>query len=91
MNSGCIAARIKTVLSKLIKEDQTGFIKNRFIGDNLRLTYDLIHRMNSNKKNGILLLIDFKKAFDAIPGNLFSIHSIYLTSRMILKVGWKYF
>ena len=64
--SGCIAARIKKVLPLIIKEDQTGFIKNRFMGDNLRLTYDIIHHVNVNTKNGILLLIDFEKAFDTI-------------------------
>lgn len=64
--SGCIASRIKGVLPKLIKEDQTGFIKNRFIGDNLRLTYDIMHHVNTNKKRGMLLLIDFEKAFDTI-------------------------
>lgn len=66
MSSGCIANRIKNILPKIINEDQTGFIKNRFIGDNIRLTYDMIHHVNSNNKNGILLLIDFEKAFDTV-------------------------
>ena len=42
IGSACIANRLKTVLPSLVNEDQTGFIANRFIGDNIRLTYDLI-------------------------------------------------
>ena len=30
--SSCIAARLKTVLSKLIGDDQKGFLKGRYIG-----------------------------------------------------------
>lgn len=41
IGSTCIANRIKTVLSKLVNEDQTGFIKGRYIGDNLRTLYDM--------------------------------------------------
>ena len=36
----CIASRIKKVLPKLINNDQTGFMKNRFIGENIRLALD---------------------------------------------------
>ena len=35
--SGCIAERLKTVLTKLIPSDQTGFISGRYIGENTRL------------------------------------------------------
>ena len=33
----CIAKRIEPFLPKLIHSDQTGFMKNRFIGQNVRL------------------------------------------------------
>lgn len=32
IGSGCIASRIKTVLNKIISNDQTGFISVRYIG-----------------------------------------------------------
>ena len=64
--SGCIAHRLKRVLPLIINSDQTGFIKQRFVGDNIRLVYDAIHHINNKNKKGILLLIDFEKAFDSL-------------------------
>ena len=42
MASGCIANRNKTVLDILIDKDQTGFIKGRYIGENIRIVYDIM-------------------------------------------------
>ena len=39
--SSCIAARLKTVLPKLIGDDQKGFLKGRYIGK--ILGYCMIH------------------------------------------------
>ena len=64
--SGCIANRIKTVLPSLINLDQSGFMSNRFTGDNIRLMYDILHFSKVENKRGLLLLIDFEKAFDSI-------------------------
>lgn len=64
--SGSIAGRIKTVINKLIHKDQTGFIEGRFIGENTRLIYDLMQYTEENNIPGLLLLIDFEKAFDSL-------------------------
>ena len=40
--SASIANRLKGHLSTLINEDQTGFISNRYIGENTRLIYDIM-------------------------------------------------
>lgn len=42
IGSTCIANRMKKVFPKLIN-DQTGFVAGRYIGDNLRTIYDIIH------------------------------------------------
>ena len=66
IGSASISNRLKTVLPKLIHEDQTGFLKNRFIGDNVRLIYDIISYLTSENKPGLLLCLDFEKAFDSL-------------------------
>jgi hypothetical protein len=66
IGSACIASRIKTVLPGLINEDQTGFMANRYIGDNIRLIYDVIAYLDAHKLPGLLINIDFEKAFDSL-------------------------
>ena len=63
--TSCIAERMKKVLPTLITEDQTGFMANRYIGNNTKLIYDLINYCNTNRLAGLLLCIDFEKAFDS--------------------------
>ena len=64
--SGCIAERLISVLTKLISSDQTGFISGRYIGENTRLIYDVMRYTEDENIPGILLIIDFEKAFDSI-------------------------
>ena len=64
--STSIANRIKTVLNKIIAESQTGYISGRYIGEGTRLIYDLMHYTEDKKINGLLMLIDFEKAFDSL-------------------------
>ncbi len=64
--SATIANRIKTILPHIINEDQTGFISGRYIGENIRTVYDLFDYTANNDIPGLLLLIDFEKAFDSV-------------------------
>ena len=53
-------------MPKLINEDQTGFVAGRYIGDNLRTIYDIIHYLEEKHLSGLLVSIDFEKAFDSV-------------------------
>ncbi|MCU7951730.1 MAG: reverse transcriptase family protein, partial [gamma proteobacterium symbiont of Bathyaustriella thionipta] len=64
--SGAIANRIKTVLDLIINKDQTGFIKGRSIVENIRVIYDIMKFTDEQHIPGLLLLIDFEKAFDSL-------------------------
>lgn len=63
---GCVAERLKTCLPTVIHENQKGFLEGRYIGENIRLMYDLLNYTESNKIPGMFLLIDFEKAFDSV-------------------------
>ena len=64
--SKCIASRIQTFLPRLIDNDQTGFLRNRFIGENIRLVNSVINYANVKQIPGLLLFIDFERAFDSL-------------------------
>ncbi|KAL9959874.1 hypothetical protein ACROYT_G033243 [Oculina patagonica] len=64
--SKALAKRIESVLPKLVNFDQTGFMKGRYIGENIRLISDVMEYTMSENKGGILVSLDFKKAFDTL-------------------------
>ena len=61
-----LALRLSTVITKLISEDQCGFIKGRNISTILRVIDDTVSHLNTENLPGILVGIDFAKAFDTI-------------------------
>ena len=64
--SKAIATRIEKVLRLIINSNQTGFIKGRYIGENIRLINDILEQTKAQDIPGILLLLDFRKAFDTV-------------------------
>ena len=64
--SAAIANRIKPLLNYLIDNTQTGFISGRNIAENTCLVYDIIHTTEKLNIPGLLVSIDFRKAFDSI-------------------------
>ena len=63
--SAILANRLRPTLETVVSPDQTGFIANRFIGDNTRLLYDTINHCEVENK-GLIIVLDFAKAFDTI-------------------------
>ena len=61
-----IAKRLEKVLPKIINPNQTGYIKGRFIGENVRLIQDIMFYTKQEEKSGIAIFIDFRKAFDTV-------------------------
>ena len=70
-----LALRIKKILNLIINADQTGYIKNRFIGFNLRQIQDVIDYADKFNIEGAILFIDFSKAFDTLEWN-FMYHTL---------------
>ena len=65
--SGVIGNRFKKFLPQVIDLGQKGFVDGRYMGEVTRLLYDTIHDAYSTKgKKGIIMSIDFEKAFDSV-------------------------
>ena len=47
-------------------QDQTGFMQNQYIGENIARILDIISFTEEENIPAILLMIDFEKAFDCV-------------------------
>jgi len=64
--SCAISIRIKPAVTQIIGRQQKAYIKSNNIGSVLLNLINLIKHVNEKRKNAIILLIDFKIAFDSI-------------------------
>ena len=53
-------------LEKNISQNQSRFMIERFIGENTCLIYDILHYSQCEDITGLLMLIDFQKAFNSV-------------------------
>lgn len=61
-----LAQRMQNVIKSIINEDQSAYIKGRYIGCNVRTIEDLMHYCDKFDVNGSLICLDFEKAFDSV-------------------------
>jgi hypothetical protein len=66
LTAKCIAMRIKRHLTKLIHNDQTGFIKGRYIGENINRILSIMEHTEREEIPAIISCIDFEKASDSL-------------------------
>lgn len=64
-----LARRLQKVVDNLINEDQTAYIKGRFIGFSARTILDIYEYCENSNDPQILLFCDFEKAFDSVEWN----------------------
>ena len=67
--SKVIASRIKNVLPSIIHNNQTDFVKDRYIGETIRSIFDIMEFTATENIPGLLSLlifIDFQKTFDSV-------------------------
>ena len=64
--SKVIASRLKNVLPHIIHHNQTGYMKDRFTGETIRSIYDIMDWTVNENIPGLMIFIDFQKAFDSI-------------------------
>ena len=56
--------RINLVAQKVIRSSQTAFLPGRFIMEGAVVLHETIHELHRKKKSGIILKLDFEKAYD---------------------------
>ena len=61
-----LAERIKPHLPNIINKDQNGFVSSRYIGTNIRTVEDVISFCSMKGLSGMVMAIDFEKAFDKL-------------------------
>jgi hypothetical protein len=61
-----MAERMKAVLSTLIHADQTGFLKDGYIGENISLFLDIQEHLAKEVKPGLAFLADWEKTYDLV-------------------------
>ena len=67
--SKALALRINPVLKNVICHDQTAYIKDRYIGDTIRLVQDIIEYADREEDEAILFSTDIEKTFDSVNHN----------------------
>ena len=61
-----MANRLKNCIDSVIHHDQSGFLKGRNIGNNVRLLLDVFEYTDFDKLPAAVLLLDIEKAFDSV-------------------------
>jgi hypothetical protein len=58
--------RVTEVAKMVISPKQTSFLPRRNIMEGVIILHEIIHQMHRKKQDGVILKIDFKKAYDKI-------------------------
>jgi exonuclease III len=61
-----LSMRLAKTISKMIHEDQAGFIAGRSIFDHVRLTQTVIAHAEAEEQNRVIIALDQEKAYDRI-------------------------
>ena len=64
--SKVLAQRLHDKIPKLVSLNQTGFVKGRYMNDTIRTLHDIVDFCKFTSTGGLLVMIDFEKAFDTL-------------------------
>ena len=82
--SKVIANRLKPIINSIISEDQSAFIADRLITDNILIAFKSLHHMKTQclgKEGYIALKLDMSKAYDRVEW-------LFL-EKILLKMGFQ--
>lgn len=84
MVSKIIARRLKVVLSQNISEEQFGFLAGRQIHEAIGVAQEGLHSLKTQKLKGVILKIDFFKAYDKVSW----VYIIHLLIHLGFELGF---
>jgi hypothetical protein len=58
--------RLNTVADHVVRPSQTAFMRGRNILDGVVSLHEIVHELHSKKLNGVILKLDFEKAYDKV-------------------------
>ena len=58
--------RLESVMERIINKGQTAFLKGRNIMEGTMSLHEIIHDTKVKKKEGLVLKLDFEKAYDKV-------------------------
>ena len=61
-----LTLRLENIAEKLILVNQTAFMKRRDIMNGIMALHEILHETKKNNEVGIVLKLDFKKAYDKV-------------------------
>lgn len=61
-----LATRMEKLSDKLFEGNQYGFIKGRQTAESILIVNEVAHLLKTQKESGIILKLDFEKAFDSV-------------------------
>nr|GEZ64709.1 cysteine-rich receptor-like protein kinase [Tanacetum cinerariifolium] len=87
--SKVIANRLRSVMSKLVSENQSAFIVDHHLSDSVMLVNELWHLLKKSKTSALFLKLDFAKAYDSVSHNflLSTLNGMGFTDRFVSWVS----
>jgi len=61
-----LANRLTVVADKVVRKSQTTFMPGRNILEGVVILHETVHELHKKKKNGVILKLDFEKAYDKV-------------------------
>ena len=58
--------RLNSVADHVVRPSQTAFMQGRNILDGVAILHETVHELHRKKLNGVILKIDFEKAYDKV-------------------------
>lgn len=95
--SSIIANGLSKIIPSIIDPDQTGFIPDRHLSDNVRRTLNIIDYSKKMNIQTLILTLDAEKAFDRVSWpfifetcSKFGFHDTFIKCQMLCTVAQKH-